>query len=86
MTIIRSLGTAWAPAAVEAAGPVAAAPAETDSPLQEASAHGADAALVSAYAPEGIAVAIALVLEELVVDQEQGGRHRGLHAVPCRLS
>ena len=35
LTIPRSLGTAWAPAAVEAAGPVAAAPAETDSPLQE---------------------------------------------------
>ena len=76
MTITRGLGAAWAPAAVEAAGPVAAAPAETDAPLEEAPAHAADAALVSAHASERVAVAIALVLEELVIDQEQGGRHR----------
>ena len=70
MTITRCLGAAWAPAAVEAAGPVAAAPAETNAPLQEASAHAADAALVSADASERVAVAIALVLEKLVVDEE----------------
>ena len=69
MTINRRLGAAGTPAAVEAAGPVAAAPAEADAPLEEASAHAADAALVPAYASEGVAVAVALVLEELVINQ-----------------
>ena len=69
MTITRRLGAAGAPAAVEAAGPVAAAPAEANAPLEEASAHAADAALVAAYASEGVAVAVAFILKELIINQ-----------------